>query len=164
MEMAADDRLDSLEEDLRNGIDSLLLLAFDLEYWVRHNEPSADDLRALERVFYDAFRDLLHQYRNTALEPALVACRTILARVAWAGVAVPFPHDTTAHLEAVCNNVLHTYVDMFYADIRTEMVMLDHHAHVIQRNWKLAARDPKYTVCRRRLLREFEELKHDASV
>ena len=160
--MLADDRLDELEADLRNGVDSVLLLEFNRDYWAIHNEPQAEDLQTLERVFYDAFRGLIHQYRNTALEAALVTCRAVLSRVAWAGVNVPFPHDTQTHLEAVSDNVLHTWIDMFYADIRTEMVILDHHAHVIQRNWKAAISVPTHPVCRRRLLREFENMsEHD---
>jgi hypothetical protein len=159
--MLADDRLEDLEAELRNGVDSVLLLDFDLGYWAAHNEPSADNLRALDRVFYDVFRDLIHQYRNTALEAPLVACRAVLSRVAWAAVNVPFPHDTQTHLEAVSDNVLHTWIDMFYADIRTEMVVLDHHAQVIQRNWKAANTNPAHPVCRRRLLHEFDSLRDE---
>lgn len=159
--MLVDDRLDSLEEDLRNAIDTVLLLDFDREYWAAHNEPSAENLRTLERAFHDVFRDVIHQYRNTALEAPLVACRAILSRVAWAAVNVPFPHDTMGHLEAVSDNILHTYVDMFYADLRTEMILLDHHAQVIQRNWKDANTNPRHQVCRRRLMREFEALRDE---
>ena len=162
--MLADDRLDALETDLRNGVDTVLLLDFDRDYWAHHNEPSAENLRALDRVFYDAFRDLIHEYRNTALEAPLVACRAVLSRVAWAAVNVPFPHDTMAHLEAASDNVLHTWIDMFYADVRTEMVMLDHHAQVIQRNWKAANTNPKHPVCRRRLLREFDSLRDERAL
>ena len=136
--MFADDRLEELEAELRNGVDSVLLLEFDREHWARHNEPSAENLQTLDRVFH-----------------------AVLGRVAWAGVNVPFPHDTQAHLEAVSDNVLHTWIDMFYADIRTEMVMIDHYAHVIQRNWKDIVTNPKHPVCRRRLLREFDSLRDE---
>ena len=134
------------------------MIDFNHEYWATMNEPEAGNLLELDRFFHRIFADEIHRYRNTSAEPILVRCRDALKRVAWAGVNVPFPHDTYAHFMAVTDNVLTAYVDDFYADLRTEMVIIDHHAHVIQRTWKSVNTDPGHPACRRRLMREFNDL------
>ena len=39
-----------------------------------------------------------------------------------------------------------------------EMIMVNHCAHLIQRNWRRSIADPSYLVCRNRLMFEFKQM------
>jgi hypothetical protein len=156
--MNVDDQLDDLELELKNAVDSALIMGFNLDFWAEFDEPAPENLEELDRTIHHVFTDIIHRYRNTGVETILVMCRCVLKQVARAAINVPFPHSTMKHLETVADNLIRAYVDMFYADLRTEMVMLNHHAQVIQRNWKFVNTYPSHPVCRRRLLHEFEAL------
>ena len=45
-----------------------------------------------------------------------------------------------------------------YANLRTEMTMVNHSAHIIQRKWRRSITDPAYLVCRKRLMYEFKKI------
>jgi len=49
-------------------------------------------------------------------------------------------------------------VDVAYTPLRIEMLMMNHHAQVLQRTWRKCITDPNHPACRRRLQHEFDEL------
>lgn len=153
-----DDELDNLEMQIRDQLENVLIFNFDLVHWSELDEPTADDLRGLDYLFMNIFRPFVYKYRGTTVHEILCRCRDFLVQVAWAGLNVPFPHATGAHFNAIANNVTTVYVNMFYAELRTEMIMLNHHSQLIQTIWKGAVTNPSHPICRRRLLREFEIL------
>ena len=69
----------------------------------------------------------------------------------------PHIHADT-HVEQVVDNALTIYNQYIYAPLRTEMIMANHHAQVLQRTWRRCVTDPNHPVCRRRLEYEFREM------
>lgn len=155
---SVDDQLNAFEDSLRAQLVGTLVFHFDLEQWLAANEPAADDLMELDRVFREVFNQIQHKYRGTPVEDVLHRCRTVLGQVAWAAINVPMTHAIGDHLMAVVDNIIQVYIALFYADLRTEMIMVNHNSQVIQRSWKRAVSNPRHSLCRRRLLREFDAL------
>lgn len=87
-------------------------------------------------------------------------CRILIQNVVWVAMNVPMPSIgrqlwANAHIERVIDNVLEVYNRVIYAPLRTEMIMANHHAEVLQRSWRRCITDPSYPMCRRRLEYEF---------
>jgi len=156
-----DYQLDILEIQLKEQLENVLIFNFDLAYWGEINEPSAEDLRGLDYLFMNIFRPLLYKYRGTTVHEILCRCRDFLGQVAWACINVPFPYTVGQHFRAVVENVTAVYINTFYAELRTEMLIINHNSKIIQRTWKGAITNPRHPICRRRLLREFEELRDE---
>lgn len=73
---------------------------------------------------------------------------------------VPYPADPDLHIERVVDNAMEVYNNVIYAHLRTEMIMANHNAEVLQRTWRRCITDPEHPACRRRLEYEFRELGH----
>ena len=65
-----------------------------------------------------------------------------------------------AHIDAVMNNAMAVYNRVIYAPLRTEMIMANHNAQVLQRTWRRCISDPSHLACRRRLVYEFNQVKN----
>jgi hypothetical protein len=153
-----DDQLDALEDSLRVHLLGTFVFNFDLVQWAAANAPAADDLVELERIFREIFQPIVRTYNGTKVAEILHRCRLVLSHVAWAAINIPIPNDFPAHFNSVVENIITVYVALFYADLRTEMIMVNHSSQVIQRGWKHAVSNPRHSVCRRRLLHEFDAL------
>lgn len=153
-----DNQLETLEMQIKEQLENVLIFNFDLVYWSEIDEPATEDLRGLDYLFMNIFRPLLYRYSGTGVHEILCRCRDFLGQVAWACLNVPFPHMTGAHFNAVANNVTIVYINTFYAELRTAMIMCNHNSQLIQSTWKEAVANPSHPICRRRLLREFENL------
>ena len=44
-----------------------------------------------------------------------------------------------------------------YVHLKHEMIMMNHHVMIIQRNWRRVIRDPYHPICKRRIIREMIE-------
>jgi hypothetical protein len=53
--------------------------------------------------------------------------------------------------------MLNIFIQTAYAQLRTEMLMVNHNAQIIQRVWREANTNPARLACRRRLMREFDD-------
>lgn len=73
---------------------------------------------------------------------------------------VPFPELPDLHMVAVIDNAIEVYNRVIYAHLRTEMIMANHNAEVLQRTWRRCITDPSHIACRRRLMYEFEQVKN----
>jgi hypothetical protein len=70
---------------------------------------------------------------------------------------VPWPEVPDLHIERVVDNAMTVYNRVIYAHLRTEMIMANHNAEVLQRTWRRCITDPSHPACRRRLEYEFNE-------
>jgi hypothetical protein len=70
---------------------------------------------------------------------------------------VPRPANAEAHIGAVVDNALAVYNRVIYAPLRTEMIMANHNAEVLQRTWRRCITDPSFLACRRRLEYEYND-------
>lgn len=151
-----DAQLDRLETQMRNELQFQLSVHVPRRYWEHMNELDNGTNENIQATLRDVFAPWHIRYRHTVVETILVQCRDILVQVVWAAMNVPFPQDFDAHIQSVVRNTHYVYVQLFYAPLRTEMIMANHTVEIIQRTWRRAIADPSYLVCRRRLLSEFE--------
>ena len=83
-------------------------------------------------------------------------CRILIQNVVWAAMNVPWPEAEDLHIERVIDNAMAVYNRVIYAPLRTEMIMANHNAEVLQRTWRRCITDPSHPACRRRLKYEFD--------
>lgn len=151
-----DVQLEEFETDLRHSLGFQLV---NQGFWAEVGELIAEDNQLIEEVIDGCFLDLNHRYQNaSAVMNLLEHCRILIQNSVWVAMNVPHPGDAEAHIEAVVGNVLAVYNRVIYAPLRTEMIMANHNAEVLQRTWRRCITDPAHTVCRRRLEYEFRDL------
>jgi len=153
-----DVQLEEFETDLR-GLLELLAPAFDRQFWYNNQELSAADNLLTEQAIDGAFMDLTHRYSSV---PTIIAilehCRILIQNVVWASMNVPWPAAPDLHIERVIDNAMEVYNRVIYANLRTEMIMANHNAEVLQRTWRRCISDPTHIACRRRLEYEFHNM------
>ena len=110
-------------------------------------------------VINECFLDLDHRYQ--AVKPVtelLEYARILIQNVVWAAMNVPWPEAEDLHIYRVIDNAIEVYTMVIYAPLRTEMIMANHNAQVLQRTWRRCITDPEHPACRRRLEYEFREM------
>ena len=155
--------------DLRGLLEFQLGLRIDRHFWYDNMQLSDEDNRLNAAVIDGAFMDLMHRYQNAnGVMEILEHCRILIQNVVWASMNVPLPpmdHDDwnacDAHIERVIDNAVTVYNRVIYAPLRTEMIMANHNAQVLQRNWRRCITDPSHLACRRRLQYEYEDSVRD---
>ena len=160
-----DVQLEEFETDLRGLLEFQLGLRIDWQFWFDNRQLSEADNRLTAEVIDGAFMDLMHRYQNAQVVMEILEhCRILIQNVVWAAMNVPVQNGgIDAHIEAVINNALTVYNRVIYAPLRTEMIMANHNAEVLQRNWRRCITDPSHLACRRRLQYEYEASTRDLS-
>ena len=153
-----DVQLEEFETDLRSALEIQLIMNTHMVEWHELDHLSDTDTAALIRVIDSCFEDLMHRYQNAQFVMEILEhCRILIQNVVWASMNVPWPEVPDLHIEAVVNNALTVYNRVIYAPLRTEMIMANHNAEVLQRTWRRCITDPSHPACRRRLEYEFNE-------
>lgn len=159
---AVDVQLEEFETDLRAYLETHLLFNTDREYWWVHGGMSDTEAAGIGRIVAESIVELKHRYAaSQGVIVTLNFCEVLIRNVVWAAMNVPIQdHQAHAdlHVERVVDNVMAVYNQNIYALLRTEMIMANHHAEVLQRNWRRCILDPEHPACRRRLEYEFREL------
>jgi hypothetical protein len=153
-----EEQLERLETHMWAELQFQLTVHVPRRYWEHMNELDLETLENIKATLRDVFSPWIYMYRNTSVEMILVQSCYILVQVVWAAMNVPYPRDPDAHIQSVLRNTHHVYTEMLYAFLRTEMIMTNHAVEVIQRSWRKCISDPSYTVCRNRLLNEFNQI------
>lgn len=156
--MAVDDQIQDLEDRLSNQLQYALFVNINLEFWEELDELDNESVQVIRDVTRDIFAPMHRVYRDTAVEPLLIRCQDLIENALIAAMNVPFPRDPVAHVHRVVRNILELFIRTTYAQLRTEMIMIDHSAQLIQRNWRHVNTNPNHLACRRRLRREFENM------
>jgi len=154
-----DAQLTEFEEDLLAALDVQLIINTDVDYWREMDHISDHDRQAIRRVIDEALMDLTHRY--SAVPPIIAIlehCRILIQNVVWASMNVPCPNLTDLHAVRVIDNAMEVYNENIYAPLRTEMIMANHNAEVLQRTWRRCISDPTHIACRRRLEYEFHNM------
>lgn len=159
-----DAEIEKFETDFRNDLEFQLVVHTPRRYWEELDELDTGTYDNIIATVHDAFAPLIEKYKYTDVVPIFTRCREMLGYVIWAAMNVPYPADPDRHIDAVINNAFGVYFQRFYAQMRTEMIMTHHNAHVIQRSWRKAVYDPSYVLCRRRLEHEFKTLTDNISM
>jgi hypothetical protein len=142
-----DVQLEEFETDLRAALEIQLVVNTDRIYWTEIDGISPANADATRRVIDMCFMDMCHRYGNVhQVHDILEYCRILIQNVVWAAMNVPWPEAEDLHIERVKDN----------APLRTEMIMANHNAEVLQRTWRRCITDPSHPACRRRLEYEFD--------
>ena len=152
-----DVQLEEFEVDLRGLLELQLGHAVDRHFWYENAQLSDEDNLLNAQAIDGAFMDLMRRYGNVhQVHDILEHCRILIQNVVWAAMNVPILY-ADAHIEAVINNAMAVYNRVIYAHLRTEMIMANHNAEVLQRTWRRCITDPDHPACRRRLMDEFDQ-------
>jgi hypothetical protein len=157
--ICVDHQLEEFEASLRAHIECALGRSVNTDYWFELDAMNREVRDSVFAAVDLAIKCIYEQYiLVTPVTDILGNLAILIPHVVWAAVNVPFPHDPTIHLAQVIENALQVYVDVIYAGLRTEMIMANHNASVLQRTWRRVVSDPNCTVCQHRLEREFSDL------
>ena len=155
--MTVDDQLEAFENRLTTQLQYALFVNINLDYWEELDELDNVSIQVIRDIVHDVFEPILSVYTGTSAAPLLEGSRLLIEHALLASMNVPFPRDAILHVHRVVNNMLHIFIQTAYAQLRTEMIMVNHNAHVLQRVWREAITNPARLVCRRRLMREFDD-------
>jgi hypothetical protein len=159
---SVDSQITDLENDLRDHIDYHLLLNIDQAHWREMDRLTIEDNNALYQVVEGALEPFMIRYQNVRDVTILLEyTRNLLFNIIWAGMNVPWPRNATLHTEAVIDNAFAAWDREIHAMLRTEMIMANHHAEILQRNWRRIIGDPDHPACKRRLEYEFNEFREE---
>lgn len=157
--------MDELIERLSEELTYQLTIHTDMRQWEATDRLETDDWENINATIRDVFAPWVRQYAYTAaVRPVLQHCRNAICHVVWASMCVPFPRDPFEHIERVVENTINVIRRTVYATLRAEMNIVNHHAHIIQRNWRRAISDPAYLVCRKRLMYEFKKISSETDM
>ena len=155
--MTVDDQIDAFETRLTAQLQYALFVNINIDYWEELDELDAVSVQVIRDIVHDVFEPLSLTYTGTPVVPILHGCRLIIEHALVASMNVPFPRDPILHVHRVVQNMLHVFIQTTYAQLRTEMIMVNHNAQVLQRTWREVNTNPAWRSCRRRLMREFED-------
>jgi hypothetical protein len=155
--MTVDDQLEALETRLTTQLQYALFVNINLNYWEEVDELDELSIQVIRDIVHDVFEPVLNVYTGTPVVPIIQCSRLLIEHSLTASMNVPFPRDPVLHVHRVVNNMLTIFIQTTYAQLRTEMIMVNHNAHVLQRAWREAVSNPSRSPCKRRLLREFNE-------
>lgn len=153
-----DHQINQLEEGIRDAI----LAPREELMWAENGELTAADVAALNQGIAEAFRPLRIAYESShEVSEALEASLILIQNCAWCGMNLPFMDIPQDHQLLVYQNVQAVFNRVWYARLRTEMIMVNHNAEVIQRSWRRCITDPEHPACKRRLESYFNDFASD---
>jgi hypothetical protein len=152
-----DSQLDFLEQFLHHTLLECLL-DVDRGYWYEVDAISREDEISIENAVALAFAGIRNKYATSARASAmLVDAQILIQNCAWAAMSIPYPNNPVLHARRVTDNALEVFYRQIYANLRTELIMIQHNAEVVQRTWRRCVTNPLHPVCKRRLDREFND-------
>ena len=156
--MMVDDQIAQFETRLTAQMQYALFVNINLDYWEELDELDNISVQVIRDIVHDVFAPLLATYRDTPVVPLLRDCSGLIEHALIASMNVPFPRDPILHVHRVIQNMLAIFIQTTYAQLRTEMIMVNHNAQVLQRTWRVVNTNPAWRACRRRLMREFQDV------
>lgn len=159
-----DEQLNRLEAHLREELRFQLIVHVPRRYWEDLDGLDDGTNENIKATLRDVFAPWIQKYQSTHVVCILMQCQEVLGHVIWGAMNVPYPQNPDLHIHSVIDNAYNVYVQMTYATLRTEMIMLNHSVQVIQRVWRKCVSDPSYEVCKRRLAEEFKTLTRISSM
>jgi hypothetical protein len=121
-----DETLDVFERSIRNSIECYLNEKTDRFYWEQNNKFRYKNVREVNQVIEDAFDMMYTKYPT--LKRILDENLILLQQCTWVGMNMPWPVDSDDHIERVIDNVMEVFNIIVYANLRCEILSLDHEA------------------------------------
>ena len=153
------EQLDELADDIQNFLYRAFFYEVNHTYWFASGKQAPDTKAEVASAINEAFDFVLRRWESiTDVRLILTASRDIFKATVLACIDVPRPDDAHTFLHRVHTNMFLLFSCQFYPRIENGMLPYAHSIEVIQRSWRRVNTDPGHLVCRRRLLREFEDL------
>ena len=147
---------------LEDGIREAILAPMNELMWSENGELTAADVETLNQGIVEAFRPLRRSYASShEVSEALEASLILIQNCAWCGMNLPYFTSPEEHQLLVYQNVQAVFNRVWYARLRTEMIMVNHNCEVIQRSWRRCITDPDHPACKRRLESYFNDFNSD---
>lgn len=155
----ADAQTDLIYFEITDSILRSLSLGINLEFWEEtdtHDEPSIETcLHSLDVGFATTFM----RYKNfNNVICILREAKPVISRMCLVQMNLPFPNDVHTHIHAVATNCVESFFELYGLRFREAIIKTENDITIIQTKWRRSNSDPKHPVCRRRLLKEFDEL------
>lgn len=153
-----DIQLDEFDISLQSHLTHQMNQSIDYNLWEELDEIDGDSINNVINVLDIPLAPLRASYTNVKpVTDLLDYCKILLESCLWTGLKTPCPRYPGLYLARLIENLMEVYNHAIYAQLRTEMIMANHNAEVLQRTWRRCITDPTHPACRRRLEREFIE-------
>jgi hypothetical protein len=156
---SVDEQLAEFETILQNLLKNQLYEGINFEFWEEMDDLDVDSKRGIFLAFELGFAHIMERYRFApAVLTALKAAKVLMRSCVDVAMNNFYPHryGPINYIDRVIRNTMEIYYQSIYVHLRIEIIMSNHSAHVIQRGFRRFFTDPSYTMCIRRLNREFE--------
>ena len=156
---SVEEQLDNFEALLFDSLEFQMAIHTNRNYWEELDHIDTESQDGIETCVDYGFDQMFERYRYSRpvldiLEPWCENLQDIL----WIAMDVPYPRDINQHIDRVLENCRRMFYDQIWHRLNTAMIQEVSGAQIIQRAWKKAVSDPNYVVCRKRLMREHEDL------
>jgi len=157
---SVEDQLFELMHDLEVYLCRVLFHEVNHAHWAATTHQSKDTEYEIRNAVTEAFDVILRRWENVSdVRAMLAASRDILKDGVIMCVDVPRPPDADAFLARVLENVMIFFGSSWIPRIDAAMLPYQHNIELIQRNWRRCYYDPNHPACKRRLVRQFEDMR-----
>ena len=156
---SVEDQLFELMHDLEVYLARAFLHEVNHAYWAGTTRQSKDTEYEVRNAITEAFDVILRRWESIAeVRAVLVAARDIFKEGVIMCIDVPRPPDADEFLVRVLSNSLTLFGRVWIPRIDTAMLPYQHNIELIQRNWRRCYYEPNHPACKRRLVRQFEDM------
>lgn len=160
--ISVDEQLFELMHDLEVYLCRAFLHEVNHAYWDTVTRQSKDTEYEIRHAITEAFDVIIRRWESIdEVRAILAAARDIFKDGVIMCIDVPRPPDADAFLNRVLENVMIFFGSSWIPRIEFAMLPYQHNIEVIQRNWRRCYYEPNHPACKRRLLREFENMQKD---
>jgi hypothetical protein len=154
-----EEQLDNFDVTLFDSLDIVLHSDINVPYWQEFEQLDETSLENIENVIDYAFGALYTRYQHVPKVRIIIEdLHNQLNNILWIAMDVPFPELREMHIDRVLLNCKNLFYNQYWERLEEAMIQEVSKVQMIQRNWKEAYYNPGYTVCKKRLTRECEEL------
>jgi hypothetical protein len=149
-------------DDLRRNIANSWFVIPDInrEFWNTNGCLSDDDNNTMFRNIREAFEPMMETYKSSIEVMTVIEQLVILIQNCfYFGVNIPTTNTVLHIIVFATNNMNQVFGRVAAPMLRASMIKANHNCEVIQRVWRVCDTNPEHPMCRRRLEREFEELR-----
>ena len=134
--ITVDDQLRDFEDDIQYTLYQSILKNINHDYWEELDELDDGSHSNLRTSIEGIFKNIKGFYYYTPVQPLLKELHNIIEYTVWSMLNVPYPRLPNMHMLRVTENIYEIYLHHYYSILRTEMIMVNHNASVIQRCWR----------------------------
>jgi len=155
--ISVEEELENFEYKTRDVFIEQLSTNIDFNYLREVDELDNKSNELINSISYDVIKDLIDKYANTKIATILINIAFIFKVSLYSGLNLPMHIMPEVQVERVIDNAITLYKDNMYIHLKHEMIMLNHHVMIIQRNWRRIISDPYHPMCKRRIARNIIE-------